>query len=117
MKPCGRAMMYRKGWGGEASTADSARHTMFARTQSEPDSARHALAHRGILMFSLYGKHYRMFYAFLLHVSLHSSSKRRWHGICLCRAALFRPIVDNTTKKPITHQTVTTNQTKGDPPK
>ena len=46
-----------------------------AHTQSVPDSARHTLAHTSFLMFSLYGKYVRMFYAFRSHVSLRSSSK------------------------------------------
>ena len=59
-----------------------------------------SLAHTSFLMFSLYGKHCRMFYAFRPHVSIIPSSKCCWHGICSCRAALFRPIVDNIIENP-----------------
>ncbi len=40
---------------------------------------------------TLRGKSSRLFYAFRPHGSLRLSSKRRWHGTCSCRAAVFSP--------------------------
>ncbi len=101
--------------GGQVLHCSSAGRTL-RHTQSVPSSARHPLAHGKAVVHerqpctvsarlavcaafartwiaavrsTLNGKRLPPFYAFRQQVSLRSSSKRRWHGICSCRAAVF----------------------------